>query len=75
MVASVRMQNGTLAVAGIEADNLVLDDPAQPGYLAVEKFVANAPEDIVEEEKEKREAALERKTKLIEALERLKKAS
>jgi valyl-tRNA synthetase len=43
--------------------------------LANEKFVANAPEEIVEEEKEKREAALARKSKLQEALERLKKAS
>jgi valyl-tRNA synthetase len=43
--------------------------------LGNEKFVANAPEEIVEEEKEKREAALARKTKLLEALERLKQAS
>ncbi|MEO6381314.1 MAG: valine--tRNA ligase [Nitrobacter sp.] len=42
--------------------------------LANEKFVANAPEDIVEEEKEKREAAIARKTKFIDALERLKAA-
>ncbi len=40
--------------------------------LGNEKFVANAPEEIVEEEKEKREAALARKAKLQEALERLK---
>ena len=39
------------------------------------KFVAHAPEEIVEEEKEKREAAVERKAKLQEALERLKLAS
>jgi valyl-tRNA synthetase len=43
--------------------------------LGNEKFVANAPEEIVEEEKEKREAALVRKTRILEALERLKKAS
>jgi valyl-tRNA synthetase len=43
--------------------------------LANEKFVANAPEEIVEEEKEKREAALARKTKILEALERLKNAA
>jgi valyl-tRNA synthetase len=43
--------------------------------LSNEKFVANAPEEIVEEEKEKRDAALARKGKLLEALERLKKAS
>jgi valyl-tRNA synthetase len=39
--------------------------------LANEKFVANAPDDIVEEEKEKREAAMARRAKLTEALERL----
>jgi valyl-tRNA synthetase len=43
--------------------------------LANEKFVANAPEDIVEEEKEKREAAAARKTKILEALERLSNAA
>ncbi|MDI1263791.1 MAG: valine--tRNA ligase, partial [bacterium] len=42
--------------------------------LSNEKFVANAPEEIVEEEKEKREAAVERKARIVEALERLKKA-
>ncbi|HVX99685.1 MAG TPA: valine--tRNA ligase [Pseudorhodoplanes sp.] len=40
--------------------------------LANEKFVANAPEDIIEGEKEKREEALARKAKIAEALERLK---
>jgi len=39
------------------------------------KFVANAPEEIVEEEKEKREAAVARKEKILEALDRLKNAS
>jgi valyl-tRNA synthetase len=43
--------------------------------LGNEKFVANAPEEIVEEEKEKREAAVARKTKILEALERLKNAT
>jgi valyl-tRNA synthetase len=43
--------------------------------LGNEKFVANAKEEIVEEEKEKREAALARKEKILEALERLKKAA
>ncbi|HZR73885.1 class I tRNA ligase family protein, partial [Bradyrhizobium sp.] len=43
--------------------------------LANEKFVANAPEDVVEEEKEKREAATARKAKILEALERLKSAA
>jgi valyl-tRNA synthetase len=43
--------------------------------LANEKFVANAPEEVVEEEKEKREAAVARKAKIFEALERLKRAA
>jgi valyl-tRNA synthetase len=43
--------------------------------LANEKFVANAAEEVVEEEREKREAALARKAKLLEALKRLKQAS
>jgi valyl-tRNA synthetase len=43
--------------------------------LSNEKFVANAPEEIVEEEKEKREAAVARKEKILEALERLKNAT
>jgi valyl-tRNA synthetase len=42
--------------------------------LGNEKFVANAPDEIVEEEKEKREAAVARKEKTLEALERLKNA-
>ncbi len=43
--------------------------------LSNEKFVANAPEEIVEEEKEKREEAEGRKAKILEALERLKGAA
>jgi valyl-tRNA synthetase len=39
--------------------------------LSNEKFVANAPEDVVEEEREKRQAAVARKEKILEALERL----
>jgi valyl-tRNA synthetase len=38
-------------------------------------FVARAPEEVVEEEKEKREEAQGRKTKILEALERLKGAA
>ncbi len=38
-------------------------------------FVARAPEEVVEEEKEKREEAQARKTKIAEALERLKGAA
>jgi len=43
--------------------------------LGNEKFVANAPEEIVEEEKERREAAVARKMKILEALDRLKHAA
>ncbi|WP_024511953.1 valine--tRNA ligase [Bradyrhizobium sp. ARR65] len=39
--------------------------------LGNEKFVANAPEEVVEEEREKRETAVARKEKILEALERL----
>ena len=35
-------------------------------------FVARAPEEVVEEEREKREEALARRAKIAEALERLK---
>jgi valyl-tRNA synthetase len=38
-------------------------------------FVARAPEEVVEEEKEKREEAEMRKAKIAEALERLKGAA
>ena len=38
-------------------------------------FVARAPEEVVEEEKEKREEAVARKTKIAEALDRLKGAA
>jgi valyl-tRNA synthetase len=43
--------------------------------LANEKFVANAPEEIIDGEKEKREEALARKQKIAEALDRLKGAA
>jgi valyl-tRNA synthetase len=43
--------------------------------LGNEKFVANAPEEVVEEEKEKREEAEGRKAKILDALERLKGAA
>lgn len=40
--------------------------------LGNEKFVANAPEEVIDEQREKREEAEARKTKILEALERLK---
>jgi valyl-tRNA synthetase len=57
-------------IAKTEADIKRVD-----AKLGNEKFVANAPEEIVEEEKEKRDAAVARKEKILEALERLKNAS
>lgn len=45
LLASLRTNNGALAVAGIEADNLVLDDPAQEGVLHAAKVVANVRPD------------------------------
>jgi valyl-tRNA synthetase len=44
------------------------------GKLGNANFVARAPEEVVEEEKEKRAEALGRKAKIAEALERLKGA-
>src|SRR6476619_6226027 len=44
------------------------------GKLGNANFVARAPEEVVEEEKEKREEAVARKAKIAEALERLKGA-
>jgi valyl-tRNA synthetase len=43
--------------------------------LSNEKFVANAPEEIIEGEKEKRQEAEGRRAKILEALERLKGAA
>lgn len=45
LIASLRTQNGALAVAGVEADNLVLDDPAEEGVLHAAKVVANVRPD------------------------------
>ncbi|MGQ0531284.1 MAG: DUF2125 domain-containing protein [Caulobacteraceae bacterium] len=41
LIASMRTQNDALAVAGVEADNLVLDDPAEEGVLHATKVVIN----------------------------------
>lgn len=42
--------------------------------LGNEKFVANAPEEVIDEQREKRDEAEARKAKILEALERLKGA-
>lgn len=41
LIASLRTQSGALAQAGIEADNLRLDDPAEDGVLTARKVVLN----------------------------------
>jgi hypothetical protein len=45
LLASMRTDDGRLAVAGIEADNLVLDDPAEEGVLHAIKVVASVRPD------------------------------
>lgn len=45
LIASLRTSGGALAVAGVEADNLVLDDPAQDGVLNAAKLVINVRPD------------------------------
>lgn len=41
LIVSVRMAGDALSQAGLEADNLVLDDPAEAGVLSVRKLVLN----------------------------------
>jgi valyl-tRNA synthetase len=64
-----------LLVRGEELAKADADIKRVDAKLANEKFVANAPEEVVEEEKEKREAASARKAKIFEALDRLKSAA
>lgn len=45
LIASLRMNGATLAQAGIEADNLMLDDPAKEGVLHAAKLVLNVRPD------------------------------
>ncbi len=41
LIASLRTDGDALAVAGVEADNLRLDDPARDGVLGIGKLVLN----------------------------------
>lgn len=41
LIASFRTRRGALAQAGVEADNLTLDDPDQEGVFAAQKLVIN----------------------------------
>lgn len=45
LIGTLRTSGGALAIAGIEADNLVLDDPAQEGVLRATKVVLNVRPD------------------------------
>ncbi|MBY0565553.1 MAG: DUF2125 domain-containing protein [Hyphomonadaceae bacterium] len=45
LIASLRTAGGALAQAGVEADNLTLDDPAREGVLAARKLVLNVRPD------------------------------
>lgn len=45
IVASLRTAQGALAVAGLEADNLIIDDPSAEGVLLVGKLVTNVRPD------------------------------
>ncbi len=45
MIASGRTRGDALAAAGVEADNLALDDPAQDGVLRVRRMVLNVRPD------------------------------
>jgi hypothetical protein len=45
LIGTLRTQGGNLATAGVEADNLVLDDPAEDGVLRARKVVFNVRPD------------------------------
>jgi hypothetical protein len=45
LIASLRTRNNALAEAGVEADNLVFDDPAEEGVLHATKVVATVRPD------------------------------
>ncbi len=45
LIASLRTHNGALAVGGVEANNLALDDPAEDGVLTIRRVVVNVRPD------------------------------
>ena len=71
-VIDLAAERARLAKEMAEADADIARVDAKLGNA---NFVARAPEDVVEEEKEKREEAQSRKAKIAEALERLKGAA
>jgi valyl-tRNA synthetase len=68
-VIDLAAENARLAKEMQKADSDIARIDAKLGNA---NFVARAPEEVVEEEKEKREEAVGRKAKIAEALERLK---
>jgi valyl-tRNA synthetase len=59
----------TKELAKVDADIKRVD-----GKLGNADFLARAPEEVVEGEREKRDEAVARRAKILEALERLKEA-
>lgn len=45
LIASLRTENDTLAEAGVEASNLVLDDPAEEGVMHAARFIVSVRPD------------------------------
>jgi len=45
LIGSMRTEGGNLAVGGVEADNLTLDDPSQQGVMRATKIVLNVRPD------------------------------
>jgi len=45
LIATVRNSGSTLAAAGVEGNNIVLDDPAQEGTLTIQRVVLNVRPD------------------------------
>ncbi len=45
LIASLESRDGTLVLAGVEADRLTLDDPSKEGVLRIEKLVVNVRPD------------------------------
>ncbi len=41
LIATMRTRRGAIAVAGVEGDNIALDDPAEDGVMRIEKVVLN----------------------------------
>jgi valyl-tRNA synthetase len=64
--------NAEIARLAKERDKLVTEVAKVDAKLANNDFLARAPEEVVEEQRERREAAEARRAKIEEALARLK---